>query len=347
MSLNTVKLFKLPNREWTITPNYNDLSYTVEYGIIDGEQQLAITKCKDVNDLNEKIWARVTKQIDINDYHYNLEQSCSRISPMLALDYTKVPHRLSFRNSVACQPKLDGLRLTYGKSHKHKKVDGFHSRGGKSRYHLEHLTEASANLLKEVRRMASCEALDGEVCKHDVSLQKINSAAQVTNDLTPQLEYHVFDLVILNMPFSERYAILWAAISNLADSDGLKLVPCDYIESEEQVIPQHNIYRASGYEGIMLRDANSDYVLGKRTPGLFKYKEFDHCQAVVLGIMTDKNGLDYYLARSLDTGVNFEVVPKLPAEDRENLSHMTGKEVTVKFQNLSDAGVPVFPVCVN
>jgi len=346
MSLSTVQLFKLPNRVWTISSDVENLSYTIEHGTIGGEQQSATTKCKNAKDLNKKVAARITKQIDINDYHRDIKKSCSRISPMLALDYNNVPHRLSFKNSVACQPKLDGLRLTYGKSHLDSK-DGFNSRAGKSRYHLGHLAEVSANLLKEVRKMAPCEALDGEIYKHGVSLQKINSAAQVMGDLTPQLEYHIFDLVILNMPFSERHAILWAAISNLADSEGLKLVDCDYIESEDEVEAQHDIYRANGYEGIMLRDTNSNYVLGKRAPGLFKYKEFNHCQAAILDIRTDKNGLDYYLARSLDTGISFEVVPALPHELRVNLSHMVGKEVTVKFQNLSDIGVPIFPVCVS
>ncbi|MCP3672075.1 MAG: hypothetical protein GY814_16895, partial [Gammaproteobacteria bacterium] len=51
--------------------------------------------------------AKWTKQVEREDYHWDVDLSGNQLRPQLALDYTKVGHRVRWGNVVG-QPKLDG-----------------------------------------------------------------------------------------------------------------------------------------------------------------------------------------------------------------------------------------------
>lgn len=318
--------------------------------------------------------AKYKHQINREDYHPKIELSGLQTRPMLALDYNKDGRRVNWADAVV-QPKLDGLRLVCGSRIAlggpsrspsfFDPADRFElmTRKGES-YNLPHLVNPAKELIKIINDLdgvnGRCLALDGEVYLHGVSLQKITSRARAYQEkLTDELEYHVFDLVIPYLSFEERNVALFVGIEllkerskklGLKDVSSLKYVPCNYVDDEAAMKRFHGEYMVAGFEGVMIRNLRGGYDVAKRSKNLFKYKEFKDKECLVIGINTDVNGNAMFtcLWNHLDEGTKFDCTPKRTHIERKeivsNASDFIGRWVKVKYQALTDGGMPQFPV---
>ena len=220
----------------------------------------------------------------------------------------------------------------------------WHSRGGKRYPVPTHLVEP----LKALHSSTGVQILDGEAYCHGEKLQRIQSCVKKPNELTPKVEYVIFDVPRLDADWEERLEDLksisrftakgsgvYVIDQNLACKDNLKELLYDAI--------------ARGYEGLMLRNKGGEYLFqNKRSNDLLKYKVMLDSEAKVISCEEDKNGQGKFMMEWLspynNKMVNFELCMNGSHEENayENLKQRIGGWVAFKFQDYTEAGLPTF-----
>lgn len=149
------------------------------------------------------------------------------------------------------QRKLNGVRALYQQG-SGPGFDTFQSRDEKIWKFsvLEHLSKELQTL-----KIGSL-ILDGELYKHGWRLQQINGAVAVNRLLpredTKDVEFHVFDVVNLEKPFSERYFEIYHLLKS-ASLPHIKPVETILLHDRETMLDAFHLFTREGYEGIMLR----------------------------------------------------------------------------------------------
>lgn len=337
------------------------VSVVVRWGLVGGKNQTKTydAKPKNVGKANAtdaatqavvEANAKWHHQIFREDYAQEPDNSNKQTRPMLAHDYNKVPHRV--RWEFACtQPKLDGLRLVYGPRWP---KDGISpellSRKGDV-YSLPHLHGELAALWSNIEHNLPegipLHGIDGEIYLHGLSLQEIVKRAKTDRgELTMELEFHVFDIIVPEAAFADRYDELAQAYKDGA-FDKIRLVPTYWDALDERRMRSaHAQYVQRGYEGAMIRDVTGHYKKG-RSVGLFKFKQFFDEECKILDVQKDKNG-NAVLKVIRDNGVILHVTPKRTHAERKAMLHearrFIGQHITVKYQAETADGSLQFPV---
>ena len=191
------------------------------------------------------------------------------VLPMLAKKKKDVKHESVDFTHAYVQPKLDGNRALKGAS-------SLYSRGGKV-FELPHLNAAVESQCPDI-------LVDGEIYKHDSTLQQINSWIKDVREESECLEYWIYDVVDMSLPFHERIKKIPALIGHL------KLVPTVKVNSWEEVMQLHKKYIAQGYEGTILRWGEGGYESDKRSKFLIKIKDYQDAEFRIIGA---KEGVPY------------------------------------------------------
>jgi len=258
--------------------------------------------------------------------------------PMLAHDYHKRGKSALFPCFV--QPKLDGTRCV-GMPGK-----GLFSRLRKTFPHMEHI-------LSELHQLPPEIILDGELYSSTLTFQEIVGLVKRETlrdgdaEKQRQIQFHVYDIVT-DMPFQNRLANL-KHLFQRNKFQHLVLVPTEVCESEEKMKEKHAAYVLSGYEGIMLRTKLGVYK-HSRSVDLLKYKEFLDDEYEVVGFEQGQGleeGCVIWVCRTAEQKT-FHCRPRGTRESRgelfQNGGDYIGKKLTVRFQELTDEGIPRFPV---
>ena len=259
-------------------------------------------------------------------------------APMLAHDYHKRGKDIVYPCYI--QRKLDGTRCI-GIPQK-----GLFSRNRKAYPHLDHIVE-------ELCLMPPGVVLDGELYSSTLTFQTIvGLVKKVTlqegdQEKQRQIQFHVYDL-ISEAPYSSRLVQL-QMLFRLHSFQHLVLVDTETCASEEEMKTRHARYVAEGYEGIMLRNATGHY-RGVRCKDLQKYKEFQDDEYEVVHFQQGEGleeGCVLWVCRT-PNGTLFSVRPRGTREERMTLyqhgADYVGQWLTVRFQELTEYGVPRFPV---
>jgi DNA ligase 1 len=262
--------------------------------------------------------------------------------PMLAHPYEKRKHNIVW--PAIGQPKLDGIRcLARNKS--------LMSRKGKEFPHLEHIREVVKNLTNGI-------VLDGELYSHEVPFEEITGIVRREtlksgdDEKMKKILLNVYDCIIIGRPdmsFEERYEFLEKVVKEL-NSPYITLVKNVELNNEEEMKEQHNVMVADGYEGIMIRNKSGDYAINKRSKDLQKFKHFFDSEYKIVGF-TDGEGSEtgcVIWQCVTPEGKEFSTRPRGTREERQELfkkgDSCVGKQLTVRYQELSQDNVPRFPV---
>ncbi len=211
------------------------------------------------------------------------------IKPMLAKDYFKEKHKLKGKR-IATQAKLDGVRCVI------KYDDTTKTATAKTRENVDILT--IDHVLREVVSMLYGKGdlmLDGELYNHGNTFQE--NTKLVKNDYTKaepggEIEYCVYDIVDKTgkLTFEQRSTQLWElfdtpyeflspVITNYVDAD---------TENRDEVLTMlFTTLVGWGYEGLMVRVADSKYKVNGRSSDLLKYKEFIDIALPIVKITPD------------------------------------------------------------
>jgi ATP-dependent DNA ligase len=163
--------------------------------------------------------------------------------------------------------------------------------------------------------------------------------------------YHVYDIVDNELPYAMRQQIIVDLMHDAPPNVVMvKTVACT---DETEVYKQHTQFVSEGYEGTMIRNPSMAYEIGKRSYSLLKLKDFVDAEYRIVDVV-DGDGSDTNLAIFIletDDGQHFNCRPEGSQENRrelyKNRSKLIDKYLTVRYQELSRDGIPIFPVGVS
>lgn len=256
--------------------------------------------------------------------------------PMLAHKMKEKEHTL--RYPVFTQPKFDGLRAVF-----HSDM-GFWSRLGKP-----FVPDVTKHLAFDTQGYT----LDGELIldsSYGGFQDTISAVKKYNAESAPFIQYHVFDLVDETMPFAERIKVLERLLKGAPK--GVILVPSKQAQTKADVLTHHHDYVNQGHEGTIIRSAHGLYKVGHRSSDLLKHKDFDDAEFPVVrvesGVGKDE-GTALFVLRATN-GSEFKARLKgtlgVRRKHYTDRAKLTGKQVTVRYQGLSDEGIPRFPVAL-
>ncbi|KAJ0392286.1 hypothetical protein P43SY_003600 [Pythium insidiosum] len=162
-----------------------------------------------------------------------------------------------------------------------------------------------------------------------------------------QLVYKIFDVPSMKTePFEERMSRAKQIVEDM-NVDHVQWVDHTKCESLEQLDEAFNEIEKLGGEGMMIREPGSRYV-GDRSSSLLKIKSFHDGEALVIAHEDGKGkyvGMCGALRCKMASGKMFKVASGLSDEQRANPPAI-GSIVVYKCQELTDDGIPRFPVFV-
>ena len=278
------------------------------------------------------------------------------ILPMLAQDWTKIRWKPS--PPLFAQPKLDGVRMVVVKN-----GDGsitMTTRQGKDIYFMDHIRDCVASVVP------TGWVLDGELFCSTKTFEEITgivrkSVVEHTNvEDIRAIEYHVFDMFMIgreDIPFTTRREYMISLEKALQMTSAysrdcpVKIVPTYLLTTSEEIESIHSRMNEEGHEGTIYRVPGGLYVPRARSKDLLKRKDFMTEEYRIVDY-TEADGRDIgtviWVVEVSPEGSRFNVRPRGNMEQRRewftNGRYYIGKMLTVRFQNLSEAGIPRFPV---
>ena len=253
--------------------------------------------------------------------------------PMLAHKFKD--HKKKVQYPVYIQPKLNGMRMLF---------DG---KNGTSRGNKEILP----NVIAHMAFAGIGTMYDGElILPGNLLLQETMKAAKKYRPgVSDQLVYYVYDVVDDMLPFHKRYDML----KKMKFPPNIKLTPTYECNSEEEIYTHFYKFLSDGYEGAIIRSKDGLYEINKRSYHLLKLKEMVDAEFKVVDVV-DGGGKDAGLAifvLETENGLQtFNCRPEGTEDNRRELfndkRNLIGEYLTVRFQELSKDGVPLFPVGV-
>lgn len=270
--------------------------------------------------------------------------------PVLATVLEKVKPESIDWGTATLQPKLNGNRCLY-------KDGQLYSRGGKV-INLPHVVEAiHAAGLWDLH-------LDGELYVHGMPLQQINSRVKKLQDVSLELEYHIYDVVDEANSFYVRYVGEFdlPGCNHFDDHQiqgPLWLVPTVEVKGLADVMTLERRYTEAGYEGAMLRHGSEGYETGKRSRRLLKVKTYSDAEAEVIGwvertpnIIEGRGALSNFVwvCKNPFGEGQFEVTAEGNWQDVHDQSltaeQQIGRQLKFKYFELSTDRIPQQPVAL-
>lgn len=212
--------------------------------------------------------------------------------------------------------------------------------------------------------------LDGEIKLPGSSFNEtISIANSKAHSNLFKLNYYIFDIIIPhNMgkySFDRRYKLLNNAYSQMIDTISsedfnnnyefkefvqvISILEHKLVENEEQLINYYNQALLRNNEGIMINDKDAEYA-GTRSARILKYKPIQDEEGTIIDIECatgEHQGCAIFVVKDIRNNI-FRLYMKCNLEQRReqytNKKEYIGKEITYWYQELSEYGVPRFPV---
>ncbi|HEY9703593.1 MAG TPA: ATP-dependent DNA ligase [Allocoleopsis sp.] len=344
---------KTKPRFWRIYVENNETFsvIVVEYGQIDGkvtENKRIVETGKNIGKINETthftqaVSEAKTKWEKKKDSGYVEKDSTPKIKtvlPMLAHSFDTRSHDIVF--PCYSQPKLDGVRSIYNVSQKK-----MQSRLGKFFPHLQFILDE----LKDVQFW-----LDGELYSDTLDFQTLVGLVKkeyLSNEdiqKMKEISFIVYDLVDHVLNYQDRIAKLKKFFSE-NKFQRVKLLKTEVLDSRDALDTRYTSYISDGYEGLILRNFEGMYEEKNRSKNLQKYKKFMDSEFKIVSF-TEGEGIEKGLVIWIcetNESKQFRVRPKGTHTERKKLfkngKKYIGKYLTVKYFELTNEGLPRFPV---
>jgi DNA ligase-1 len=341
-------------QEWTVLVEGD--SYKTISGQTDGlkvESEFTVCYAKNVGKQNEttaeeqavkEAQALYTKKIE-GGYHQSIDDIEQKkfFEPMLAKDF--LDYKDDIQYPVHSQPKLDGVRCIVNK-------DGMWTRNGKQIISAPHIRNSLQPLFDAQPELV----FDGELYNHDLKhdfntivslIKKTKPTAEDLKESAEKIQYHIYDLPSREETFQFRLKSLASYWYNNLMPDCCVLVRTDVAVNMAAIERLYGEYVDDGYEGQMIR-INKPYE-NKRSKYLLKHKTFQDQEFKILDIVEgegNRTGTAGYMVFEI-AGQRFKSNIKGEFEYLQRILQerdlLIGKTATIKYFNLTPAGIPRFP----
>jgi ATP-dependent DNA ligase len=353
MNNNKITLYKKDSkgkiREWSIWTESGDLVQSS--GLIDGKmvEHRKTCKIKNAGKSNEttaiqqaasEMASSILSKRD-EGYFTTKEdaENESVLLPMLAKSYGDHSNKIDWVNdNVFVQPKLDGMRcLAVIKDGKATLM----SRDGKIIENMGHIIKALAPINYDI-------VLDGELYAHGVSFQEnMKLIKKYRKGESEKISYHIYDTVS-DKEYIDRGMVIngirWKYFNHCEVVETIK------ISSEKELIEYHSKFLSDGYEGTMIRYGSAPYKVNGRSANLLKYKDFKDIDAKIVDITPAEQRTEWGVPVLEYNGQTFRAGCKMTHEEREDLlankDEYIGKLANIRFFEMTDGGIPRFPIMV-
>lgn len=346
--------------QWSIEARNGEI--TVRYGRENGKIQVTTIKAtaKNVGKANETTPEEQAFIEASAMYAHKLKRKYSETikdaekpskMPMLAQKYKKNINFKTPNNGWMIQPKIDGVRCVAECIERGNVV--LLSRSGEEWETLSHI-----KVVLETE-MIPGEVFDGEIYLHGLTFQEITRLVKKEKPDTKKLRYCIFDapsvydnnskqMMTEKSSFIERSKVLLS--HPIFRSSIIGHVNSFDVSSQSEVDYFFDKFITEGYEGGILRKQNSPYEYGRRSPNLLKIKSMDDDEFLVIDVKEGKGnftGCAILVCQTLK-GATFNVTPKCSHEMKQKIwdarSNYLGRFLKVKYQGLTEDGIPRFPV---
>lgn len=295
-------------------------------------------------------------------------KSIDQFKPMEAADYWKLKRQIKYPLYVS--PKYDGIRCV------------IRHEGAQTRKLLPIPNDYIRTYLSRVQyKFLDGELIVGSPVSPDV--WNVTQSGVMGREGNPDWRYYVFDNTGAIGGYETRQERLLELVEDLADPR-IVLVPQIVVRNEEELMHVESMIVGHGYEGVMLRPHDGDYYWGRCTnarPWLMKLKRFIDAEAYCVGVKEQMHNANEatkdelgrtkrssHKANKTGTGtlgalichfvtpekelegiydpVEFDIGTGFDDEQRAAFwkDPPIGKMIKFKFQKLSPAGKPLFPV---
>jgi DNA ligase-1 len=320
-----------------------------EHGYEDGKKQIdsrPVEEGKNIGKANEttpyeqacsearSAWNKKRDEGYVEDRDSIPANDAGNFLPMLAQSFDKHAKKINFPAYV--QPKLDGMRAL---AKKEGGIVTMWSRKGKAITIPDKIIEELQVILKEG------EATDGELYLHGWGFQRLISATKKKCPDTDLIQYHIYDKPHPTASFRDRFVK-----NSTASSGRIQFVPTYTVLNLGELHQFESQFVGDGYEGLMVRNGASIYDYKNRSYDLQKVKQFQDAEFIITGGKDGQGREEGLIIFQCDngSGIPFDVRPRGSHEMRsqmfKDLQSYIGKELTVRFFEYSDDGVPRFPV---
>jgi len=364
-SLKYPKLYKIDSTNqvnwWTIEADSENKKIHISWQRGEGE---TLYHSEDTDDPEEEARRRVRVQMDRKGYTLGVPATAPKL-PMLAQKWSDhLSKRVQEFEHIAIQPKLDGHRCVANRnimlSRRRERVV--------SVPHIQHvLNNIDPSIL-----------LDGELYVHKVPLESLQSFVRRDYPHPDHLivEYHVFDICNEDLTFTERFDLLEKTIRPLEENYRdyihslndlprhlrpkvsvnfpIKIVPTTFFRGNSKhpdtislISEEFRKAKEKGFEGLMIRNADSYYRHNHRSANLLKYKEFEDDEFEIVAVMEVSGGLGLFVCKTAEGNI-FDVTPAWTHLARKKLlekkEEYIGKWLHVTFEKYSVHGIPLKPI---
>lgn len=352
-------------RTWSASIHSNDTMAwaLIEFGQMDGKKQITkreytagknIGKKNETTFLDQCLSETKKKWLDKKDKEqYSLTTVVNvseKVFPMLAQTYDPTKTKKSNTITYPCyvQPKLDGLRCVVYQT-KDKEI-AYQSRSGMYFETLSHLNDD----IKAIFTNHPSLVLDGELYTKDYPFEELaglikkKKLSEEDKQRLRLVKYHIYDIINEADTFEKRCQFLEREIKTRNNLVQVETLICESLNNFREYFSR--FVGEEGYEGVMLRNKEGLYRVNYRSHDLQKYKEFQEAEYEIVGFREGEGRDEGTVLWTCKTpeGKTFSVRPKGSVAMRkawfENGIQYVGKNLTVIYQELSEMGVPRFPV---
>lgn len=271
------------------------------------------------------------------------------IKPMLAKQAKDIKNLKIFDKEYYISRKINGVRcLIYYDGNQVKT-----SSRGATNYDIAIYHIITHPLIETFFKNHPDAILDGEIFKKNLSLNIISGIcrSQKTINDGKNLQFYWYDIIDLQAPFSKRWNTMqeWSKELQLSDFDPdkqfsdeelhIQFLPQEKISGWNNMKKLHDKWVQDGWEGAVIRLAESIYKPGARGNDWIKIKVYQDAEYPIIGISEGLREEDMCFILETPNGQQFKCKPMGDREQkqwyRDHIDELKGKLLTIKYFEMS------------
>lgn len=271
------------------------------------------------------------------------------IKPMLAKQAKDIKNLKIFDKEYYISRKINGVRcLIYYDGNQVKT-----SSRGATDYNIAIYHIITHPLIEKFFKNHPDAILDGEIFKKNLSLNIISGIcrSQKTINDGKNLQFYWYDIIDLQAPFSKRWNTMqeWSKELQLSDFDPdkqfsdeelhIQFLPQEKISGWNNMKKLHDKWVQDGWEGAVIRLAESVYKPGARGNDWIKIKVYQDAEYPIIGISEGLREEDMCFILETPNGQQFKCKPMGDREQkqwyRDHIDELKGKLLTIKYFEMS------------